>query len=91
MQRAVERLTDPMPLADTQHAWDREVAAGGTVETHRGISYLYRESCGATYPTREEFLVVAPAVVDNKARYGLDWFDELWDSRQQPLFPIIAA
>lgn len=91
VQRAVERLTDPLPLAEAQQAWDREVAGGGTVETHRGISYLYRERCAETYPTREDFLVVAPAVIDTKARYGIEWFNDIWDSRQRTLFPIIAT
>lgn len=91
VQRAVERMTDPLPLPEAMQAWEREAAISGTVEIQRGISYLYRERCGDTYPTREEFLVVAPAVVDTKARYGIQRFDEQWDSPQQTLFPIIAA
>jgi hypothetical protein len=57
---------------------------------HREIHYVYRQRCATSYPTREEFLVVAPAVVESKARYGLEWFEEQWNRRQQELFPLAA-
>ena len=43
-----------------------------------------------SYPTREEFLVAAPAVVESKVRYGLEWFEEQWNRRHQELFPLAA-
>jgi hypothetical protein len=43
-----------------------------------------QERTGTTYPAREDFYVVAPAVVQTKARYGLDWFNGKWN--QQDLF-----
>lgn len=52
----------------------------------RDIRYVYRERCAATFPTREEFLVAAPAVVETKARYGLEWFESQWDAPQWSLF-----
>jgi hypothetical protein len=91
VQRCVESLTGPLPRSEAESRWSQECAQGGTVRTLRGISYLYREECAGTFPTREDFLVVAPADVENKARYGQEWFDELWESRQQSLFPILAA
>jgi hypothetical protein len=54
------------------------------VVTDRGIDYVYQEHKATTYPTREHFYVTAPAVVETKARYGIDWFNGKWD--QQSLF-----
>jgi len=31
---------------------------------------------GPSYPTREDYYVVAPAVVETKARYGVSRFDQ---------------
>jgi hypothetical protein len=56
------------------------------IAVRRGITYLYREHCAGTFPTREEFLVAAPAVVETKARYALDWFDNKWNAPQGSLF-----
>ena len=38
------------------------------------------------FPTREEFITIAPAVVETKARYGLDWFEGRWSALQLTLF-----
>lgn len=57
------------------------------LEHKRGISYLYQQRVGLMYPTREEYFVAGPAVVDAKARYGLEWFEEQWEARQTSLFP----
>ena len=85
--RAVERVSEIVSRA-TALARLRDVAgiAHEFVELH-GITYAYRERCGVTYPAREEFLVAAPAVVETKARYGLNWFEEKWSSSQGCLFP----
>jgi len=37
-----------------------------------------RERLANTYPTGEEFYVVAPASVAARARYGIPWFDQRW-------------
>jgi hypothetical protein len=55
-----------------------------SVEQHHGITYVYQQHKGNTYPTREDFYVAAPAVVETKARYGMDWFNARWD--QNTLF-----
>ncbi|HZC22923.1 MAG TPA: hypothetical protein VE866_06255, partial [Candidatus Binatia bacterium] len=52
----------------------------------RGIPYAYRERCERTYPSREEFFTIAPALVETKARYGIPWFNGLWESQQRSLF-----
>ena len=84
--RAVERITDDLArLAAVDHLHGLAMSAN-QIAVRRGITYLYREHCAGTSPTREEFLVVAPAVVETKARYGLDWFDNKWDERQGSLF-----
>jgi hypothetical protein len=44
-----------------------------------GLRYLTLRACESTYPTSEEFLVAAPAVVETKARYGVEHFDSSWD------------
>lgn len=48
---------------------------------HHGMVYGYRlRRDEDTYPSREEFYVVAPATVQAKARYGQDWFEEKWEA-----------
>lgn len=60
---------------------------GLPVERLRGIPYVWRERRRETvFPTREDFLTVAPAAVDDKARYGLPWFEQKWTSPQLRLF-----
>lgn len=80
--RAVERLAPEMSRADAIECL-RTLAQPGN---ERNIRYLYRERCGASFPTREEFLVAVPAVVEAKARYGLDWFEKQWEAPQMSLF-----
>ena len=61
------------------------------VEFQRNIPYLYRERKGEVYPAREEFYTVAPAYVQTKARYGINRFDEQWDSPQGSLLFVRTA
>lgn len=64
-------------------AADRGIA----VERLRGIPYAWQERRSETqFPTREDFLTVAPAAVDDKARYGLAWFEQKWTALQMRLF-----
>ena len=51
---------------------------GLQVEELRGIPYIFCQQKQETYPTREEFVTVAPAIVSAKARYGIPWFDRKW-------------
>ena len=61
--------------------------SGIAVEELRGIPYVWRERRSETnFPTREEFLTIAPAAVETKARYGLDWFEVRWFALQLRLF-----
>jgi hypothetical protein len=84
--RAVERITDDLARsAAVDHLHSLAISAN-QITVRRGITYLYRENCGDTFPTREEFLVAAPAVVATKARHGLDWFDNKCDAPQGSLF-----
>lgn len=57
------------------------------LETIEGITYAYLRERGEQYPAFEEYYVVAPAMVQTKARYGVPWFDGKWNSlmSQQPL------
>jgi hypothetical protein len=62
-------------------------SSGVAVEELRGIPYVWHERRSETdFPTREEFLTIAPAAVETKARYGLDWFDGRWSALQLHLF-----
>ncbi len=92
--RCVERVKD-LPDRNTAIVHLRELAVEKNVALRHehGLQYLPISSCGPMYPTREEFWVAAPAVVDTKARYGVAEFDFEWkrlfdpDSREQlPLF-----
>lgn len=84
--RAVEQLTEAVSRAEALAQLRKLGAPASDVTEQRGITYIYRLRCGIGYPTREEFLVAAPAVVGTKARYGMEWFEEQWDSRQGNLF-----
>ena len=56
-------------------------------ERNGRIAYAWRERRSETeFPTREELYTVAPATVQTKARYGLDWFDRRWATMQLVLF-----
>ena len=74
MDRARELLTQ------------RAESTGAVLEVRRGVPYLYQRKAGSTFPTREEYFVAGPAVVEVKARYGLEWFEEQWEARQSSLF-----
>lgn len=65
------------------------ISARGSVavEELRGIPYVWHERRSETaFPTREEFITIAPAAVETKARYGLDWFEGRWSALQLSLF-----
>jgi hypothetical protein len=53
-------------------------------------AYIERRSA-AVFPCREEYLVVAPAVVEEKARHGLAHFEVKWRSLQMQLWSDVQA
>lgn len=89
--RAVERLTPNLRREEALTRLLRLGAKDDAIEVRRGITYLYRRRPEIRYPTREEFLVASPAVVETKARYGLEWFEQQWDNRQGSLFQFESA
>ena len=69
--RAVEKLETG--ARDAMQARFAENSSGLTVRVEHGISYGYvREREPDRYPTVEEFYVIAPAVIESKARYGFE-------------------
>ena len=88
--RAVERLTEEIDRTEALAHLQTLITPTDEVVMLRHIGYVYRQRCATRYPTREEFLVAAPAVVEAKARYGLEWFEDQWNRRQQELFPLAA-
>ncbi len=85
--RAVEHMSEPLSRDQARELLRIKAQAAGTaLEEKRGIAYLYLQKGGASYPTREEYIVAGPAAVDEKARYGLSWFEEQWSARQGELF-----
>lgn len=59
------------------HHDDYNIATGYAVEREED-----------TFPTREEFYVLAPTTVGSRARYGIPWFEDKWiELNQQALFP----
>ena len=79
-KRCVERLEEFEDAVTANRslaavAFERQLPAH---ELH-GLQYVTVHVAGATYPTNEEFLVAAPAVVETKARYGVEHFDANWD------------
>lgn len=53
----------------------------GTVRRdHHGITYAYQHEREVdVYPARESFFVAAPALVQDKSRYGDEWFERRWN------------
>lgn len=84
--RAVERISHDLARSAALDHLRGLATPDDEVLEQRGITYVYRKRCALSFPTREEFLVAAPAVVEPKARYGLDWFEEKWDASQKSLF-----
>jgi len=84
--RAVEQLAQDLSRSAALDHLRGLATPDDEVLEQRGITYVYRKRCALSFPTREEFLVGAPAVVESKARYGLDWFEEKWDASQKSLF-----
>ena len=86
--RAVEKLHVFEGPAEARMAFNTISASSGfAVEELRGIPYVWHECRSETdFPTREEFITIAPAAVETKARYGLEWFDGRWSALQLHLF-----
>ena len=86
--RAVEKLS--VFAAEQAAATElSRIAAtlGRPIENARGIPYVWCERRSETiFPTREEFITIAPAVVETKARHGIGWFERKWSSPQLRLF-----
>lgn len=58
-----------------------KAARAGKLEivTKRAITYVYTKTrVEDQYPAVEDFFVAAPAVVETKARYGVDRFERVW-------------
>ena len=91
MLRAVEQLTEELQRVEAMAHLSRSAAEGDDIEVRRGINYVHRSRPESSFPTREEFFVASPAVAETKARYGLDWFEQQRDDRQEALFPVERA
>jgi hypothetical protein len=88
--RAVEKLNEYTEQEDARAAFAAAVLACNLRVVVRGeLTQSYVEMRGESYPTREEFYVAAPATVEDKARYGLAWFERLWDQPQGELFHAV--
>jgi hypothetical protein len=75
--RAVEMLI--VGTRAEMNADFEQMATRLDVRTEHDISYGYvRKREPEQYPSVEEFFVVAPAVVESKTRYGLEWFEARW-------------
>jgi hypothetical protein len=69
----------------------RNLGLNGTAELIelRGILYGFIERRSETvFPCREEYIVAAPAVVEDKARHGLPHFEVKWRSLQMRLWTV---
>lgn len=54
-------------------------------------AYAWRERRSETeYPTREELFSIAPATVQSKTHYGLEWFESRWTGMQMKLFQALS-
>jgi len=46
--------------------------------------YFYRVRCETSYPTREEYFTVSPALAENKTRSGFARFETKWRATPSP-------
>lgn len=83
--REVKRVQDGT-RADMLTALAALMNEPGTMRReHHGIDYAYRlERTEDVYPTREDYLVAAPALVQDKSRYGDEWFNRRWQDSEGP-------
>jgi hypothetical protein len=75
--RSVEKLMHGT-RAEMDREWERR-AHGLKLREEHGIGYAYAQQREPDiYPAFEQFLVVAPDVVETKTRYGFDHFNARW-------------
>jgi hypothetical protein len=83
VHRAVENLEMFLTEREALVCLHDKAACFRWEETTVGaIHYAHVERKGHTYPTREEYFVVAPARVETKSRYGISTFNTLWRPSQ---------
>ncbi|WP_018703591.1 hypothetical protein [Anaeromusa acidaminophila] len=74
-----EKTTRPMEGEPPMPLQNISKKIGATLNCPKDIYYaVVSEKNKGVYPTQEEMFVVAPAIVPDKARYGIDWFNRLW-------------
>jgi hypothetical protein len=86
--RAVERqAVYGSQAAATDAVRGRALKDGAELTELRGILYGFIEHRSeSVFPCREEYIVAAPAVVEDKARHGLSHFEVKWRSLQMRLW-----
>lgn len=79
VQRCVERLEE---FVSSAKAGERliEIAEAKRFPICRrhGLTYVFVQQSGTRYPTIEDYFVTAPALVETKARNGVEKFDRNW-------------
>ncbi len=80
-QRCVEKTAE-FPNSTQALNQLRHIAEQNRLPIHQQheLSYATVSQCSQTYPTCEEYYVVAPALVETKARNGVADFDDDWNS-----------
>ncbi len=80
-QRCVERIAE---FVNSEAAIQRLGALAEQdrlpINIQHELSYAIVSQCSTTYPTREEYYVAAPALVETKARNGVTGFNDDWSS-----------
>ena len=79
VQRCVERLAEfPDSCAAEEHL--AAIASVRNAETHREheLAYVSIKKRGQRYPGIEDYFVAAPAIVETKAKYGVEKFEHDW-------------
>ena len=78
-RRCVERLRE---FASKSAAFESVIERGQQenlrIREMHGLSYAYVREREQAYPTKEEYYVAALAVIDAKARHGMENFDARW-------------
>lgn len=79
VQRCVERLHE-FASSHAAHEHLAEIARTRVIDVHtqHELSYLPIQRCDGRYPSIEDYFVAAPAVIETKARRGVQEFEQDW-------------
>jgi hypothetical protein len=79
VQRCVEKIEEFVsPTEAGKRLMEIAEAKSLPICRRHDLTYVFAQQSGTRYPTIEDYFVAAPALVETKARSGVDKFDRNW-------------